>query len=65
MNPGLLSLYVEKQKQAQAPSSPSSTGVGRAHSRLTIASYPQHPPRDLQTSGEWNTASTPIQLRGI
>jgi hypothetical protein len=26
----------------------SSTGVARAHSRLTTASYPQHPPRDLR-----------------
>jgi hypothetical protein len=26
----------------------------------TTASYPQHPPHDLKTSGEWNTASAPI-----
>ena len=39
--------------------------VARAHSRLTTASYPQHPPSDLKTSGEWNTASAPIQSRRI
>ena len=38
--------------------------VARAHSRLTTASYPQHPPSDLKTSGEWNTASAPIQSLG-
>ena len=37
--------------------------VARAHSQLTTSSYPQHPPRDLKTSGEWNTTSAPIQSR--
>jgi hypothetical protein len=36
----------------------------RAQSRLTPASYPQHPPRDLKTSVEWNTASAPMQSHG-
>jgi hypothetical protein len=35
--------------------------VARTHSRLTTSSYPQHPPSDFKTSGEWNTASAPIQ----
>jgi len=38
--------------------------VARAPSRLTTSSYPQHPPSDLKPSGEWNTASAPIQSRG-
>jgi hypothetical protein len=45
---------------AQVPSGPASTGVPRARSQLTPASYPQDRPRDLKTSGEWNTAAAPI-----
>jgi hypothetical protein len=36
---------------AQAPSSPSSTGVARAQKWLTTTSYPQHLPSHLKTSG--------------
>ena len=51
-------------KTRLVPSGPASTGVARAQSLLTPASYPQDPPQDLKTSGEWNTASAPIQSRG-
>jgi hypothetical protein len=51
-------------KRQRGPSGPSSTGVARVKSPLTTASYPQHLPSDLKTSGEWNTASAPIQSRG-
>jgi hypothetical protein len=40
------------------------TGVAWAWSLLTPASYPQDLPRDLKTSGEWNTAAAPTQLHG-
>ena len=36
----------------------------RAHRLLTTTSYPQQPPSELKPSGEWNTASAPIQTRG-
>jgi hypothetical protein len=38
-----------------------STGVAWARSLQTPAGYPQDPPRDLKTSGEWNTAAATIQ----
>jgi hypothetical protein len=39
-------------KVNNGPSSPTSTGVARAQSRLTPTSHPQHPPWDLKTSGD-------------
>jgi hypothetical protein len=53
-----------KGKSKESPSGPASTGVARAQSRLTPASYPQDPPGDLKTFGEWNTESAPTQSRG-
>jgi hypothetical protein len=47
-----------------SPSSPTSTRVARAQSRLIPASYPQDPQWDLETSGELNTATAPIQTQG-
>ena len=41
-----------------------STGVPWAQSLRTLARYPQEPPQDLKASGEWNTASAPIQSHG-
>ena len=56
----------ERSVKAEVPPFPSEQHwVARAHSRLTTASYPQHLPSDLKTSGEWNIASTPIQSRRI
>jgi hypothetical protein len=49
---------------AQVPSGPANTGVARLRSRLTPTNYPQDPPWDLKTSGEWNTVSSPIQSHG-
>jgi hypothetical protein len=46
------------------PTPRTSTGVARVQSWLTPNSYAQHTPQDLKTSGEWNTASAPIQSRG-
>jgi hypothetical protein len=40
-----------------------STEVPWAQSLQTPARYPQDPPQDIKTSGEWNTASTPIPSR--
>jgi hypothetical protein len=36
-------------------------GVAWTQSLQTPTRYPQDPPRDLKTSGEWNTAAAPIQ----
>jgi ribosomal protein S18 len=41
-----------------------STGVLWVQSLQKPARYPQDPPRDLKTSGVWNTASAPIQSHG-
>jgi hypothetical protein len=38
-----------------------STGVFWVWSLQTPTRSPQDPPWDLKTSGEWNTASAPIQ----
>jgi hypothetical protein len=38
-----------------------STGKPWARSLWTPTRYPQDTPRDLKTSGEWSTASAPIQ----
>jgi hypothetical protein len=40
-----------------------STRVPWARSRQTHARYPQDPPRDLETSGEWITTSARRQVR--
>jgi hypothetical protein len=55
---------LKKKGERKKSKNRSSTGVARAQSCLTTASYPQHLPSDLRTSGEWNTASAPIQSRG-
>ena len=41
-----------EKKQKSTPFGATSTGVARAQSRLTPASYSQHQPRDLKTSGD-------------
>jgi hypothetical protein len=38
--------------------------VAWAQSLQTPAGYPQDSPRDLKTSGEWNTAAAPIHHVG-
>jgi hypothetical protein len=51
---------IEKKKNPALPV-PTSIRVAWALSLLTPARYPQDPPRDLKTSGVWNTAAAPIQ----
>ena len=41
-----------------------STGSPWARSRQAPPRSPEESPWDLRTSGEWNTTSVPIQLRG-
>ena len=52
------------QKEEVIPSGPTSTWVAWVQSQLTPTGYPQDPPRDIKTSGEWNTAAAPIQSCG-
>ena len=43
---------------------PASTWVAWVQSLLIPGSYTQDTPWDFKTSGEWNTAATPIQSCG-
>jgi hypothetical protein len=53
-----------KQYKLKSHPVPDSTWVAWVWSLLTPAGYPQDPPRDLKTSGEWNTAAAPNQSPG-